>query len=155
ERPGAAHLELPEDVARETTAAVPIAPSYQRRPVADERAVARAVEALQSARRPLLMIGAGANRKLTSQMLRALIERTGIPFFTTQMGKGVVDEAHPAWLGTAALSGGDFVHRAIEAADCILNVGHDVIEKPPFVMGAKAPTVIHIGFSSAEVDAVY
>src|SRR4051812_16838853 len=155
ERPGATHLELPEDVAREITESVPIAPSYQRRPVADERAVARAVEALHSAKRPLLMIGAGANRKLTSQMLRALIERTGIPFFTTQMGKGVVDETHPGWLGNAALSGGDFVHEAIEAADCILNVGHDVVEKPPFVMGVNPKLVIHVGFSSAEVDAVY
>src|SRR5262249_25145199 len=80
--------------------------------------------------------------------------RTGIPFFTTQMGKGVVDETHPAWLGNASLSSGDFVHRAIESADCILNVGHDVVEKPPFVM-RPGPTVIHVGFSSAEVDGVY
>ncbi|AEI66295.1 acetolactate synthase large subunit [Corallococcus macrosporus] len=155
ERPGATHLELPEDVAREQTDAALLAPSAQRRPVADEASIALAVEAIASARRPLLMIGAGANRKLTSEMLRVFVDKTGIPFFSTQMGKGVVDESHPLWLGTAALSEGDFVHRAIEASDCIINVGHDVIEKPPFFMRDSRRTVVHLNFSSAAVDPVY
>jgi acetolactate synthase I/II/III large subunit len=155
ERPGAVHLELPEDVARDTTEAEPIPASYDRRPVADEKSIARAVAAIEAAHRPLLMIGAGANRKLTSRMLRAFVDRIGLPFFSTQMGKGVLDETHPLWLGTAALSDGDFVHNAIDASDCIVNVGHDVIEKPPFVMHGAHPTVIHLNFSSAEVDPVY
>lgn len=162
ERPGAVHLELPEDVAREDASpgTRPFPPSFERRPVADERAVARAVLAIEGARRPLLMIGAGANRKTTSRMLRAFVDRTSIPFFTTQMGKGVVDERHPSWLGTAAVSQGDILHHAIEQADCIVNVGHDVVEKPPFMMrnggaGKNAATVIHLDFSPAEVDAVY
>jgi Thiamine pyrophosphate-requiring enzymes [acetolactate synthase, pyruvate dehydrogenase (cytochrome), glyoxylate carboligase, phosphonopyruvate decarboxylase] len=71
------------------------------------------------------------------------------------MGKGVVDERHPRFLGNAALSSGDFVHRAIEAADLIINIGHDVIEKPPFFMVRGGTEVIHISFRSAEVDAVY
>lgn len=48
------------------------------------------------------------------------------------MGKGVVDERDALFLGNTALSSNDFVHRAIEAADLIINVGHDVVEKPPF-----------------------
>ena len=155
ERPGAVHLELPEDIARDHTDAPLIPKSHARRPIADEGAVARAVEALESARRPLLMIGAGANRKRTARMLRALVDRTAIPFFTTQMGKGVLDETSPLWLGTAALSDGDGLHRAIAAADCILNVGHDVIEKPPFLMREGGARVIHLNFSPAEVDPVY
>jgi len=155
ERPGATHLELPEDVARETSEAALLPASAWRRPVADEGSIALAVETIASARRPLLMIGAGANRKLTSELLRVFVDRVGIPFFSTQMGKGVVDEAHPLWMGTAALSDGDFVHRAIEASDCIINVGHDVIEKPPFVMRDSQRAVVHLNFSSAEVDPVY
>jgi acetolactate synthase-1/2/3 large subunit len=156
ERPGAVHLELPEDVAREATDATPLRASPPRRPAADEGDVARAIGAIQSARRPLLMVGAGANRHRASAMLRALVERSGIPFFSTQLGKGVLDEAHPRWLGTAALTDGDFVHRAIAAADCIVNVGHDVVEKPPFVMRPEsARTVIHLNASPAEVDPVY
>ncbi|MFU8832394.1 MAG: acetolactate synthase large subunit [Wenzhouxiangella sp.] len=157
ERPGATHLELPEDVARESVAddARPLAASQIRRPVAEDKAVARAIEAIEKASRPLLMIGAGANRKNTARMLRRFIDRFGIPFFTTQMGKGVVDETGDCWMGNAALSDGDYVHRLIDHADCIINVGHDVVEKPPFSMEKGERTVIHVNFSTASVDPVY
>ncbi|HKR47144.1 MAG TPA: acetolactate synthase large subunit [Paraburkholderia sp.] len=156
ERPGAVHLELPEDVADEEGDGKPIPKSFSRRPVAEEKAVAHAVAAICKARHPLLMIGAGGNRKTTRNVLREFVDETGIPFFTTQMGKGVIDESHPLWLGNATLSDGDFVHRAIEHADCIINVGHDVIEKPPFFMrSAEEKTVIHVNFLGAEVDPVY
>jgi acetolactate synthase-1/2/3 large subunit len=155
ERPGAVHLELPEDIARDPTSAPLLPASLSRRPVAEDKALAAAANAIAASRRPLLMIGAGANRKLTSRMLSGFIDDLGIRFFTTQMGKGVVDEDHPLWLGNAALSDHDFVHRAIAAADCIINVGHDVVEKPPFLMTAGKRTVIHVNFSSAEVDPVY
>jgi len=155
ERPGAVHLELPQDIAGDDTAASLIAASYSRRPVAEEKAIARAAEAIAQARHPLLMIGAGANRKTVADALCQLVGKLRIPFFTTQMGKGVLDETDPLWLGNAALSDGDFVHRAIDAADCIVNIGHDVIEKPPFFMREGRRTVIHVNYAGAEVDAVY
>src|SRR3954468_6729502 len=155
EKPGAVHLELPEDIADEATEARPIPRSLVRRPTADEKAVRAAVRAIEGARAPLLVIGAGPNRKMTSRMLLQLIEKTGMPFVATQLGKGVVDEAHPKFLGCAALSAGDFVHRAIEAADLIVNIGHDVIEKPPFFMKPGDAEVIHVSTRTAEVDPVY
>ncbi|MBG4770775.1 acetolactate synthase large subunit [Pseudomonas aeruginosa] len=155
EKPGAVHLELPEDIAAEQTDSLPIPPSLSRRPLAEYKAICAAVEKLRAARSPILVIGAGANRKMTAKVLKQLIDKTGIPFVTTQMGKGVVDERHPRFLGNAALSAGDFVHRAVEAADLIVNVGHDVIEKPPFFMVRGGTEVIHVNFRSAEVDPVY
>jgi acetolactate synthase-1/2/3 large subunit len=155
EKPGAVHLELPEDIADEHTASRPIERSIARRPSAEPKAVRQAVEAIEQARAPILVIGAGANRKMCGRMLRQLVEKTGIPFLTTQMGKGVIDERHPLFLGCAALSAGDFVHRAVEDADVIINVGHDVIEKPPFFMRAGGPKVIHVSTRTAEVDPVY
>lgn len=155
ERPGAVHLELPEDVAREETENAPFHILKTRRPISDERGIDTAVLMIQGARHPLILIGAGANRKQTSTALRELIDATGIPFFNTQMGKGVIDERHPAFLGTAALSAQDYIHCAIERADLIINVGHDVIEKPPFIMEPGGVRVIHINFSSAQVDDVY
>nr|WP_282452704.1 acetolactate synthase large subunit [Lysobacter sp. CAU 1642] len=155
ERPGAVHLELPEDIADEDSDAILIPKSHSRRPVADDKAIAFATEAITNAKRPLLMVGAGANRKTTAKMLREFVDKLGIPFFTTQMGKGVVDETHPLWLGNASLSDNDFVHRAIDKADCIINVGHDVIEKPPFFMRKGHRTVIHVNYFGAEVDTVY
>ncbi len=155
EKPGAVHLELPEDIADEQTDSVPIPRSVARRPSADQKAVAAAVAKLEAAKSPILVIGAGANRTMTSKMLREFVDKTGIPFLTTQLGKGVIDERHPKFVGCAALSAGDFVHRAVEASDCIVNVGHDVIEKPPFFMKAGGADVIHVSTRTAEVDPVY
>src|SRR5690606_4600169 len=152
ERPGATHLELPQDVASEDTDAIVLPPVHSRRPLAEHKALDVAADAIRNARHPLLMIGAGANRKTTAKMLHAFVEKLGIPFFSTQMGKGVLDETGPLWLGTAALSDGDFVHRAIELADCIVNVGHDVIEKPPFWMKRGRRTVIHVNYSPAVAE---
>jgi acetolactate synthase-1/2/3 large subunit len=155
EKPGAVHLEFPEDIAEEKTESRPLHRSLVRRPTADDKAVRAAVKKIEGARSPVLVIGAGANRKMTSRMLLQLVEKTGIPFVTTQLGKGVIDETHPKFLGCAALSAGDFVHRAIEAADLIVNVGHDVIEKPPFFMKQGGAEVIHVSTNTAEVDPVY
>jgi acetolactate synthase-1/2/3 large subunit len=155
EKPGATHLEFPEDIAEEQTDSLPIKASIARRPSAEEKAVRAAVRRLEAARSPVLVIGAGANRKETGRMLLQFVEKTGIPFLTTQLGKGVIDEMHPLFMGCAALSAGDFVHRAIEDADVIVNVGHDVIEKPPFFMRQGGPEVIHVSMRSAEVDPVY
>jgi acetolactate synthase-1/2/3 large subunit len=155
ERPGAVHLELPEDVAREPAEPFLFPVEQIRRPAAESKAVRRAAEAIQGAKRPLLLIGAGANRSMTSRMLSRFIDTLGIPFFTTQMGKGVVDERHPLYLGTAALSENDMLHEAVNRSDLIINVGHDVVEKPPFFMHAGGAEVLHVNYSPAEVDPVY
>jgi len=155
ERPGAVHLELPEDIAAEECGDRIFDVVGFRRPDASEMALQEAAKMIEQAKMPLLLIGAGANRKRTSQALTAFIEKTGIHFFNTQMGKGVVDERHDKFLGTAALSSDDFLHCAIGRADLIINVGHDVIEKPPFFMEKGGTKVIHINFSPAAVDEVY
>jgi acetolactate synthase-1/2/3 large subunit len=155
EKPGAVHIEFPEDIADEHTDEKPMVKSNARRPVADEKSIRAAAKRIEQARSPILVIGAGANRAMTSRMLTQFIEKTGIPFVSTQLGKGVVDETSGKFLGCAALSAGDFVHRAIGSADLIINVGHDVIEKPPFFMQPGGTEVIHINFRSAEVDPVY
>lgn len=155
ERPGAVHIELPEDIADEHTNAELIPASIVRRPIAEDKAINKAVEMIEAATSPVLVIGAGANRKLTSKMLGEFLEKTNIPFLTTQMGKGVMCETHDLFMGNTALSDGDYVHRVIEAADLIINIGHDVVEKPPFFMNHDGKKVIHINFGSAAVDPVY
>lgn len=155
ERPGAAYLELPEDIAEEDTDASIFDVVGHRRPSADHKSIKLAAQMIEKAKSPLLLIGAGANRKLAGKMLHKFIDKTGIYFFNTQLGKGVVDERHPQYLGTAALSSNDYLHCAIERADLIINVGHDVIEKPPFFMEKGGKEVIHINFFAAQMDDVY
>src|SRR5687768_5879216 len=108
-----------------------------------------------AAERPLVMLGAGASRPRLADSLGDFIGRLGLPFFTTQMGKGSVAGGSNLYMGTAALSERDYVHEAIDRADLILAIGHDTIEKPPFIMGAGGPKVIHVGYTPASVEQVY
>ncbi len=155
ERPGAVHLELPEDIAEEETDAIPFTPNRRIYAQAAEKVIQHAAEMLSSAKRPLILIGAGANRKRISKSTEKLIQQTGIPFFNTQMGKGVIDERHELFIGTAALSSNDYIHCSIDRADLVVNIGHDVIEKPPFFMEHGGKKVIHINFFAAVVDEIY
>ena len=101
------------------------------------------------------MLGAAASRPHLAAGLVDFIRRTSIPFFNTQMGKGTVVGGTNRWMGTAALSERDYVHEAIDRADLIVAIGHDTIEKPPFLMGPDGPQVIHISFTPANVEQVY
>ena len=157
ERPGAVHIELPEDIAAEEVEFNIYPVKEFKYPKAGKDTIADAVKMIEKAKRPLLLIGAGANRTRIGTALTDFVNETGIPFFSTQMGKGVIDENHKLCLSTAALSKDDFIHCAIERADLIINVGHDVIEKPPFFMEntPDATKVIHVNFSPSEVDDTY
>ena len=155
EKPGPVHLELPEDIAAEETSAppLPVTPSF--RPLAPQVAIERAARVIEQARYPLLLLGAAAKRRAICRAVYNLIEASGLYFFTTQMGKGTVDEHSPRCLGTAALSDHDYLHCAIDRADVIINIGHDVVEKPPFFMNQGEMQVIHINYAPADIDEVY
>ena len=155
ERPGAVHLELPEDIAAEDTDAELFSVFQGRRPSPDPRVLDDASQYINMAKHPLLLIGAAANRNRTSNALLRFVDKTGMFFFNTQMGKGVIDERHPQFLGTAALSDHDYLHCAVARADLIINVGHDVVEKPPFLMEAGGAKVMHVNNFSSVVDEVY
>ena len=157
ERPGPVHLELPEDIAAETLDDVPVVAVHpMERPHAHPAALDRAEAAILAARRPLLMLGAAASRPSLTDALSSFVARTRLPFFNTQMGKGAVTGGSNLYMGTAALSEGDYVHDAVERADLIIAIGHDTVEKPPFLMTpGGARKVVHIGFQSATVEQVY
>lgn len=157
ERPGATLIELPEDIAAEEVEENIYPVRKFKYPIADEETIQNACKMIEEARSPLVLIAGGANRTRIGNALLDFIEHTQIPFFSTQMGKGVIDENHELNLGCAALSSSDFVHCAIDRADLVINIGHDTIEKPPFFMenteGAKK--VIHLNFFPSEIDDTY
>jgi len=155
EKPGPVHLELPEDIATEEVAREPFPVTMVLPPIASKSAIRKATRMIQSAKSPLLLIASACNRNNSSRALEDFVDRTGIYFLSTQMGKGAVDERNPRCLGTAALSDHDYQHCAIDRADLIINVGHDVSEKPPFIMRAGGQTVIHMSYFRAEMDDVY
>jgi len=156
ERPGPVLLELPEDIAGDEVEAVPMVPIHPIEiPVAHRAALDRAAEIILAAKRPLIMLAAAASRPRSTFGIAGFVRRTGIPFFTTQMGKGTVPGGTSLYMGTAALSERDYVHEAIDQADLIIAIGHDTVEKPPFIMGPNGPQVIHVSYTPATVEQVY
>jgi acetolactate synthase-1/2/3 large subunit len=156
ERPGPVHLELPEDIAAEpatTTSLVP--PHATLAPLAQAAALDATAQLILRAERPLVMLGATASRPRLAGQLSDFVRRVQIPFFNTQMGKGAVAGGSGLYMGTAALSERDYVHRAIDRADLIVSIGHDTVEKPPFIMGPRGPKVLHVGYLPATVEEVY
>lgn len=155
ERPGAVHLELPEDIALEVCAVSPITPYKIRRPNPDTKAIDQALYEIEKSKHPLIVVASGGNRKLVRKQLHIFLEKTGIPFVSTQMGKGVEDESSPLYIGTTALSRGDYVHMALRHADLIIMIGHDISEKPPIALNGESCKVIHINFYPADIDEIY
>src|SRR5712672_1528791 len=156
ERPGPVLLELPEDVAGEEAEDIAMVPQHPIEiPVAHRASLDRAAEMILKAKRPLIMLGAAASRPRSTAGIGGFVRRTQIPFFTTQMGKGTVAGGSKLYMGTAALSERDYVHEAVDRADLILAIGHETVEKPPFLMGPGGPTVIHVGYGAPDVEEVY
>jgi acetolactate synthase I/II/III large subunit len=156
ERPGPVNLELPEDIAgAETPEIAPIPRHPIEIPVAHHAALDRAADLIARAKRPLIMLGAAASRPHLADALTDFVRRVKIPFFNTQMGKGAVAGGSGLYMGTAALSERDYVHDAVDRADLIIAIGHDTVEKPPFLMGPHGPTVLHVGFLPATVEEVF
>ncbi len=156
-RQGPAHLELPDDVMLDEELGPLVPCRHGDQPVPSSHSIMEAANIIRTAKRPLIMVGGGtrANRPEVATALRNLIDKTQIPFVATMMGKGVANERGPLYVGTSIMPG-DYTHCAVQAADVILNVGHDVMEKSTFQMipgGNK--TVIHLNPFSAHGDPVY
>jgi acetolactate synthase-1/2/3 large subunit len=150
---GPVHLDLPEDVAlapaTETVQAMP-----ERVPLtpAPETSIAQAGELLRAARRPVAVIGAGAMRMQHPQLLRAFVERHGMPFATTMMAKGMIDEDHPLSLGCIERAMRKLQRALIRSADLVVGLGYDTIEVEYEAWAGKVP-VLHVGIERADVDA--
>ena len=156
ERPGPVHLELPEDIAAEEGPDLPLVKAHPiELPIAHPAALDRAAGMIRRAARPLIMLGAAASRPHLADALSEFVHRVGIPFFNTQMGKGAVTGQSRLYMGTAALSARDYVHEAVDRADLIIAIGHDTVEKPPFLMGPEGPAVLHIGYLPATVEEIF
>jgi acetolactate synthase-1/2/3 large subunit len=126
---GPVHLDLPEDVALAPTnePVLPPAPRTTIAPASDV-AIARAGELIATAQRPIAVIGASAMRLADPSLLQAVIERHQLPFATTTMAKGLIDEEHPLALGCIERACRQLQRRLLRSADLIVGLGYDTIE---------------------------
>lgn len=156
ERPGAVHIELPEDVAGSETDAQVQQSVRARRPDPDREATKSAADLINAASHPLLILSAGANRKLVWKELREFVEKTGIYVVHTQMGKGVLSDHSSYSLFATGIHKRDYVNCGIDRADVIIAVGYNIVEYPPYVWNRGLDKkIIHIDFTEADVDKYY
>ena len=156
EKPGAVHVELPEDVAKLPTTAEPLEPRRFRRSVADDKIIDHAFELISNAKRPVIIAGNGAIRRRASAQLRKLCEVTNIGVLSTFMAKGAVDMDADYCLYTVGLGSKDLPTIAIDEADLVITIGFDMVEYHPKLWNPdKSKTIIHADFLPAEIDENY
>lgn len=156
EKPGACHIELPEDLAKVDIDVKPIKVERTRRAVPADRAVDQAWELMKAAKRPVIIAGNGTIRKRASAQLRLLCEGTGIGVASTMMAKGAVDVDADYSLFTIGLQAKDVVACAIDAADLVITLGYDMVEYHPRLWNTDGDKkIVHIDFEPAEVDEHY
>ena len=156
DKPGAVHIELPEDIAKLASEERPMEPRRFRRPEPEDANVHEAYELMAKAQRPIIIAGNGSVRRRASDGLRRLCESTGIGVITTFMAKGSVTRAAPYNLFTIGLQQKDYPFHAIEEADLVLTVGYDLVEYPPRLWNPKRDKpIIDIDVLPAEIDANY
>jgi acetolactate synthase-1/2/3 large subunit len=156
EKPGAVHIELPEDVASMEVTGVPMTPRRFRRSVPDDTIVDQAFEMLKASKRPVIIAGNGCIRRRASKQLRALCEKTGIGVISTFMAKGSVDMDAEYCLYTVGLGSKDHVSFAIDDADLVITLGFDMVEYHPHLWNAsRDKQIMHVDFLPAEIDEHY
>lgn len=156
EKPGAVHIELPEDIAAEESDKEPMHPRRFRRSVPDEKIVDRAFAMLEKSKRPIIIAGNGCIRRRASKQLRLLCEKTGIGVVSTFMAKGCVDMDSDYCLFTVGLGSKDRISLAIDDADLVITLGFDMVEYHPELWNPQAnKKIIHADFLAAEIDDNY
>jgi acetolactate synthase I/II/III large subunit len=156
EKPGACHIEVPEDVAAETAEGTPLSTERTRRPSPDRPALQTAARLIEAASFPLIFAGNGVVRGEASRELRVLARSHGIPVVHTFMAKGTMPYDDELCLLSAGLQARDYISCGFDKADLIIAVGYDPVEyAPKFWNPDRKKPIIHIDFTPAEVDSFY
>ena len=156
ERPGAAVLILPEDVAAQETPGEPLRVNVPVDPAPSEVQVRRAVEILDGARSPVVLAGPGVARDDAMEALVRFSERLGLPVATTFLGKGVFPDDHPNALGTIGFMVRDYANFGFDEADVVVAVGYDLVEYAPDRWNPRRDkAIVHVHRTVAEVDDSY
>jgi acetolactate synthase I/II/III large subunit len=153
EKPGATHLELPEDVMARTLDASPLPRRAPVQPEPGMRELQRAAEIIDAAENPIALAGNGAIRAHAGRALRAFVQITGIPVAETFMAKGLLDYEDPNALGTVGLQSRDYEMAGFDDADVVIAIGYDLVEHAPEHWNPRADKqIVVIDSVAAEID---
>jgi len=156
EKPGATHIELPEDIAEREVEAEPIPVRRTTYPAAQPESLARAADVLRQAKRPVILAGNGVIRRTASAELADFADRLGIPVITTFMGKGALGARDPMALPAMGLHSHEASLGPLAEADLVVAVGYDLVEWVPEVWNPdRTTTILHVDSTAAEIDRNY
>ena len=158
EKPGATHIELPEDVAEEEPRSDPrpLPVDRIRSPSPDPASLQRAAEVIGQAERPVILAGAGVIRSRASDELRRFAEGLGIPVAHTFMGKGAMPWSSPMNLLTIGVLPGDYVLAGLDESDLVICVGFDFVEYDPRLWNPRGDRrIVHVDSLPAEISGHY
>ncbi|WP_094227441.1 acetolactate synthase large subunit [Methanolobus psychrotolerans] len=157
DRPGATHIELPEDVAKEETTKEPISKkTYPHISRHDERELKRAADIIKESSMPIILAGNGIFREEAAIELRKFVDFTGLPVATTFMGKGAIPADDEHYMGSMGIKDHDHIMCGFEMADLIICVGYDYVEySPRFWNPDRSKKIIHIHNDHPEIDESY
>jgi 2-hydroxyacyl-CoA lyase 1 len=129
-RPGPAYLDMPDDIIRGEVEEETVLPSNTvaepPRSQASPDDIEAALSALESAERPLVIVGKGMSWSRAEDEVREFIERTQLPFLASPMGKGTLPDDDTLSVGAARST-------ALKEADVVL------------LMGARLNWIMHFG----------
>jgi acetolactate synthase-1/2/3 large subunit len=157
QKPGATHIELPEDVMAEPADGrpLPVRPS-RRRPEPSAEELLTAVAVIRSAEHPIVLAGNGVARTGAARALREFARATGIGVAETFMGKGMLDYEDPHALGTVGIQSRDYALAGFDDADVVITVGYDLVEHAPSNWNHRADKrIVCIDTVAPEVDAYF
>ncbi|MEL7315802.1 MAG: acetolactate synthase large subunit [Cyanobacteria bacterium J06559_3] len=156
EKPGAVHIDLPENIAAMEVMGEPLRRDGQEKSYASFQSIQQAAVAISQATNPMIFVGNGAIRAEASDALTQFAATLNIPVANTFMGKGVIPYTHPLALWTFGLQQRDFISCGVEQADLVIAVGYDLVEYSPKKWNPDgAIPILHINATPAEIDSSY
>ena len=156
EKPGATHIDLPEDVAKMQIDAEPMRHDFPSEAEPVVSCLQRAAQLINDAKQPIILAGNGVVRQNASRILTQFAEMTNIPVAHTFMGKGSIPWTHRLSLLSVGLQANDFVSCGFDRADLVIAIGYDIVEYHPRLWNPNHDKkLIHIDTEPSESDAAY
>jgi acetolactate synthase-1/2/3 large subunit len=156
EKPGAVHIDLPENIAAMAVEGKPLRRDGQEKSYASMQSIQQAAIALSQATNPMVLVGNGAIRARASDALIEFATALNLPVANTFMGKGVLPYQHPLSLWTVGLQQRDYITCGLERADLLVAVGYDLVEYSPKKWNPDGDIpILHINATPAEIDSSY
>jgi acetolactate synthase-1/2/3 large subunit len=156
EKPGAVHIDLPENIAAMPAIGQPLRPDSREKVYASFHSIERAAAAISQAQNPLILVGNGALRGRASAAVTQFATQLHIPVVNTFMGKGAIPYTHPNALWAVGLQQRDYISCGFDSTDLVIAIGYDLIEYSPKRWNpAGKLAIVHVDETPAEVDSSY